>query len=158
MPKSNPIKQLSILNELFASAGISTPDIAEHIRRVLDFSSKEQSRGENRVSLQESVNQLVRLHVDSGKSNRAAFAHWHVPTVEQFGSLWIRQAIVVKMKQLVGFSTAFLLVTGLRESICTEGTYWTKKRQMQYDRICTWIDDLTCAWAGKDSRLQVVIL
>lgn len=158
MPKSDPIKQLSILNELFACAGISTPDVAEHVRRVLDFSKKEKDGDENRLSLQERVNRLVHLHVDSGESSKAGFAHLHVPTVEHFGALWIRQSIVARMKQLAGFNTAFLLVTGLREAVCMGGVYWTKKRQIQYDQIRTWIDDLSCAWASNNSQLQVIVL
>lgn len=157
MPKSDPIKQLSILNELLANAGISAPDIAEHVRRVLDFLKKEYTENKDKLLLHECVSRLAHLHFNSGEPGKAAFAHWHVPTVEHFSSLWIRRSIIIKMKQLVGFRSGFLLVTGLREAICTEGAYWTKKRQVQYDRIRAWIDDLSYEWTGDDSKLQVVV-
>ena len=127
MPKIDPIKQLSILNELFVSAGISTPDIAEHVHRALDFFSKEQGGDPKKLSLQECATRIARLHVDLGGFGKAAFAHWHVPTVEHVSALWIRQSIIARIKQLVGFGTGFFLVTGLREAICTDGAYWTKK-------------------------------
>ena len=81
-----------------------------------------------------------------------------MPTVENFSPLWIRQAIVVEMKKLAGRRAALLLVTGLREAVCPDGAYWTKKRQQQYDRVRGWIDELACAWATRGSQLQVLVL
>jgi hypothetical protein len=62
------------------------------------------------------------------------------------------------MKKLAGRRAALLLVTGLREAICPAGAYWTKSRQLQYDRVRDWIDALACAWATRGSQLQVVVL
>jgi len=62
------------------------------------------------------------------------------------------------MKKLAGRRQALLLVTGLRDAVCPDGNYWTKKRQAQYDRVRGWVDELACAWATRGSQLQVVVL
>ena len=158
MAKSDPVEQLRTLNELLAGTGASAPDRAEHARRALDFFSQEQDGGLIEVSLGDCANRLARLHFGAEGESALAFAHWHVPTVENFSPLWIRQAIVVEMKKLAGRRAALLLVTGLREAVCPDGAYWTKKRQQQYDRVRGWIDELACAWATRGSQLQVVVL
>ena len=99
------------------------------------------------------------MHFGEAGESELAFAHWHVPTVENFSPLWIRQAIVVEMKKLAGRRVALLLVTGLREAVSpAAATYWTKSRQQQYDRARGWIDELACAWATRGSQLHVVVL
>ncbi|MFT6059257.1 MAG: hypothetical protein ACJAS5_000686, partial [Lentimonas sp.] len=138
--------------------GASAPDRAEHARRALDFFSQEQGSGLIEVSLGECANRLARLHFGVPEESELGFAHWHVPSVEDFSPLWIRQAIVGEMKKLAGRRAALLLVTGLRDAVCPEGAYWTKKRQQQYDRVRGWIDELACAWATRGSQLQVVVL
>ena len=158
MAKSDPVEQLRTLNELLARTGASAPDRAEHARRALDFFSQEQDRGGMDVSLRDCADRLAHLHFGEDGESELAFAHWHVPTVESFSPLWIRQAIVVEMKKLAGRRAALLLVTGLREAVSAEGAYWTKTRQQQYDRVRGWIDELACAWASRGSQLQVVVL
>jgi hypothetical protein len=158
MAKSDPVEQLRTLNELLARTGASAPDRAEHARRALDFFSKEQDSGRIEFSLGDCANRLARLHFGAEDESEIAFAHWHVPTVENFSPLWIRQAIVVEMKQLAGRRAALLLVTGLREAVCPEGAYWTKAREAQYQRVRGWIDELACAWLTRGSQLQVVVL
>jgi hypothetical protein len=158
MAKSDPVEQLRALNELLARTGASAPDCAEHARRALDFFSQEQGRGLVNVSLRDCANRLAQLHFGEDGDSELAFAHWHVPTVEHFSPLWIRQAIVAEMKQLAGRRAALLLVTGLREAVSAEGAYWTKTRQQEYDRVRDWIDALACAWASRGSQLQVVVL
>ncbi|MFQ3224379.1 MAG: hypothetical protein ACI8Z5_000627 [Lentimonas sp.] len=158
MAKSDPVEQLRTLNELLARTGASAPGRAEHARRALDFFSKEQGSGLMEVSLRDCADRLAQLHFGEDGESELAFAHWHVPTVENFSPLWIRQAIVVEMKKLAGRRGALLLVTGLREAVCPDGAYWTKKRQAQYDRVRGWIDELACAWVTRGSQLQVVVL
>lgn len=158
MAKSDPVEQLRTLNELLARTGASAPDRAEHARRALDFFSNEQANGQIQVSLRDCADRLAQLHFGAEGESELAFAHWHVPSVENFSPLWIRQAIVVEMKKLAGRRAALLLVTGLRDAVCPDGSYWTKTRQMQYDRVRGWIDDLACAWATRGSQLQVVVL
>ena len=158
MAKSDPVEQLRTLNELLARTGASAPERAEHARRALDFFSKEQDGGGQQVSLGDCADRLARLHFGADGESALAFAHWHVPTVENFSPLWIRQAIVVEMKKLAGRRAALLLVTGLREAVCPDGSYWTQARQAQYDRVRSWIDQLACAWATRGSRLPVVVL
>ena len=110
------------------------------------------------VQLGEYVEKLARLHFgEHGEPENIGFSHWHVPQLEVFSALWIRQAIVKEMKKLAGRSEALLLVTGLRESVCPGGKYWTHARQKEYDRVRGWIDELVCAWASKGCRLQVVV-
>lgn len=158
MTKRDPVEQLRILNELFARSGASAPECAEHARRALDFFSQEQDGAQIEIPLRACIDRLASLHLGMAEERELAFAHWHVPTIEHFSPLWIRQAIVVEMKKLAGCRVALLLVTGLRETIGTEGTYWTQKRQHQYDCIRHWIDALACAWATRGLQLQIVVL
>jgi hypothetical protein len=95
---------------------------------------------------------------EEGEPVSLGFSHWHVPRLEDFSALWIRQAIVGQMKKLAGRREALLLVTGLRDSICPPGKYWTRARQAHYERVRGWIEDLACAWASRGSKLQVVVL
>ena len=62
------------------------------------------------------------------------------------------------MMKLAGRRSALLLVTGLREAICPEGKRWTTARESQFHRVRDWINELACAWASRESKLQVVIL
>ena len=155
--KAATVDQLRTLNELLAR--VSDPERAEHARRALEFAYQEHPEDLQRVPLGEYVDKLASLYFGQGDQEvDFAFAHWHVPRLENFSPLWIRQAIVVEMKRLAGRRGGLLLVTGLRECVCPAGKYWTKRREGQYQCVRDWIDALACAWATKGSCLQVVVL
>ena len=155
--KAAPVEQLRLLNELLGR--ISDPERAEHARRALEFVYQEHPEDLEHVPLGEYVDKLAHLHFgESSERAEFAFAHWHVPRLEDFSPLWIRQAIVSEMKKMAGRREGLLLVTGLREAVCPAGKYWTKYRAAQHQRVRDWIDELVCAWATKGSRLQVVVL
>ncbi len=159
MPRSSTatVEQLRTLNEILGR--VSDPERAEHARRALEFAYQEHPEDLERVPLGDYVDKLAQLHFGETPSiPDFAFAHWHVPRLEDFSPLWIRQAIVGEMKKLAGRRDGLLLVTGLREAVCPEGKYWTKPREAQYQRVRDWIDELVCAWATQGSRLQVVVL
>lgn len=157
MPRFEPVEQLRTLNELLAR--LSEPERSEHARRALEFFYREHPGEASGVELPSYVEKLARLHFgEHGEPDMIGFAHWHVPQLEVFSALWIRQAIVGEMKKLAGHREALLLVTGLRDSVCPPGKYWTEARQEQYTRVRGWIDELVCAWASRGSKLQVVML
>jgi len=159
MPKSRvaQVDQLRTLNEILGR--VSDPERAEHARRALEFAYQEHPEDLEAIELGDYVDKLAQLHFGEPRClDSIAFAHWHVPRLDDFSPLWIRQAIVVEMKKIAGRREALLLVTGLREAVCPEGKYWTKDRETQYRRVRRWIDELVCAWATKGSRLQVVVL
>jgi hypothetical protein len=151
------VDQLRTLNELLAR--VSEPERAEHARRALEFAFQEHPEALGRLALGDYVDKLARLHFgETAEPADFAFAHWHVPRLEDFSPLWIRQAIVVEMRKLAGRREGLLLVTGLREAVCPPGKYWTRQREDRYRRVRDWIDELACAWATRGSRLQVVVL
>ena len=157
MKKNNTIDRLRTLNALFARTGESAPESAEHIRHVLDFFGKEQEENAAGLPFLESADRLAQLHFGSGQERKLLFAHWNVPADEQFGPLWIRQSLIVRMKQITGCRSAFLLITGLREAVCPAGSYWTRKRQEYYISMCNYINELACSWATPGSRLQLAL-
>lgn len=159
MPKAKvtSVNQLRTLNELLG--GVSDPERTEHARRALEFAFKEHPEDLDNVLLGDYVDQLARLHFGDGTSpTESAFAHWHVPRLDDFSPLWIRQGIVTEMKKLAGCSRGLFLVTGLREAICPSGKYWTKEREDQYRRVRSWIDELACVWASRSSNLRVIVI
>ena len=157
MPRPDPFNQLRAVNELLAR--VSEPERSEQARRALEFFCREHPGDAAEVELASYVEKLARLHFgERGEPAEIGFTHWHVPGLEDFSALWIRQAIVTRMKRLAGRRDALLLVTGLRDAVCPEGKYWTKNRSAQYDRVRHWIDELVCAWATRGSRLQVVVV
>jgi hypothetical protein len=159
MPKSrtDALEKLRTLNELLGR--LSDPERADHARRALEFAHREYPEDLARVSLGEYVDKLAQLHFGAKRSPGAiAFAHWHVPRLEDFSPLWIRSAIVSEMRKLAGSRKALLLVTGLRQAVSAEGRYWTRQREAQYQQVRGWIDELACAWSTRGSRLQVVVL
>ena len=158
MAKSDPIDQLRTLNEILARTAASDIERAENARRALEFYSREDRNQTAQLCLQDCANKLAQLHLGEAGTSELAFAHWHVPALEDFSPLWIRQAIVTEMKKLAGRRQSLLLVTGLRETICPSGKNWTNKRQAQYERVRGWIDTLACAWATRGAQLQVVVL
>lgn len=158
MAKSNPVDQLRTLNEILARTSASDIESAENARRALEFFSIEQDDRNLQICLRDCADKLARLHLGDDEGSELAYAHWHVPALEDFSPLWIRQAIVTEMKKLAGRRQSLLLVTGLRETICPEGKKWTSKRQAQYERVRDWIDVLACAWATRGAQLQVVVL
>lgn len=157
MRRGEPAQHLCTLNELLAR--ISDPERSAHARHALEFFFREYPEEAASVDLGRYVEQLARLHFgEAGEPPNLAFVHWHVPQLEDFSPLWIRQAIVARMKELAGRREALLLVTGLREAVCPPGRYWTAKRAAQYQRVRRWIDELACAWATRGAQLQVVVL
>ena len=157
MPKADPAEKLRILNDLLGQA--SDPDRSENALRALKFCCQEHPEIIENIDLGEYVEKLARLHFGEFQEPVfLGFSHWHVPQLEDFSPLWIRHAIVSRMKKLAGRRQALLLVTGLRESICPPRCYWTKRREEQYHRVRAWIDELSCAWATRGSKLQVVVI
>lgn len=155
--KSAQVDQLRTLNEILGR--VFDPERAEHARRALEFAYQEHPEDLECVALGDYVDKLVHLHFGGHEiPGDIAFAHWHVPRLDDFSPLWIRQAIVSEMKKLAGRREALLLVTCLREAVCPAGKYWTKHREAQYQQVRSWIDELVCAWATKGSKLQVVVL
>ncbi|CAI8271636.1 MAG: Uncharacterised protein [Opitutia bacterium UBA7350] len=161
MPRRDPVEQLRVLNELLARAAASDPERAEHARRALDFFSDEQARTED-ASMAPSVGacarELARLHLGDPPEGPIAFSHWHISEGQACDPLWLRSEIVTRMHELAGRQAALLLVTGLREALSPIGTYWTRTRQLEYQRVCDSIDGLVCAWASRGSNLQVVVI
>ena len=159
MPKSNlaQFDRLWALNEILGLA--SDPERVEHARRALEFAYEEHPEDLESIPLDDYINRLAHIHFGGDTtSDSVTFAHWHVPLLDDLSPLWIRQAIVEKMKKLAGRRESVLLVTGLREAVCTKGKYWTKLREARYQKIRAWIDELVCAWATRGSNLQVVVL
>lgn len=161
MPRRDPVEQLRTLNELLARTAASDPERAEHARRALDFFSEEQARmteGTMTPSVEGCARELARLHLGDPPEGPIAFSHWHIPEGQACDPLWLRSEIVARMQELAGRQAALLLVTGLREALSPPGTYWTRARQVEYQRICDSIDGLACAWASRGSNLQVVVI
>lgn len=158
MAKVDVVEQLRTLNEVLARTNASDPERAEHARRALEFYSIELAGTASSLSIRDCADKLVRLHLGADEHPDLAFAHWHVPTLEDFSPLWIRQAVVSEMKKLAGRHQSLLLVTGLRESVCPSGCYWTQKRQLQFDLVRSWVEDLACAWVTRGSQLQLLII
>lgn len=155
--KSTQVDQLRTLNEILGR--VSDPERAEHARRALEFAYQEHPEDLETLALGDYVDKLAYLHFgEEQAAGDFAFAHWHVPRLDDFSPLWIRQAIVTEMKKIAGRREALLLVTGLRQAVCPEGKYWTQHREAQYKRVRNWIDELVCAWATKGSQLQVVVV
>ncbi len=155
MKANKTVDQLRTLNELFACTGKSAPDSAEHVRRVLDFYSEVNDKDNFALSFSEGADRLAQLHFGSRQKQKLKFVHWDVSIDKQFSPLWIRQALIARMKQIVGARAAFLLVTGLREAICPEGNYWTQKREEYYESVCDYINELVCSWSTSGSLVQV---
>lgn len=156
-PRADAVEKLRTLNELLGR--LSDPERADHARRALEFAQREHPEDLAKVALGDYVDKLLELHFGQSRGpEQIAFAHWHVPRLEDFSPLWIRQAIVTEMRKLAGSREALLLVTGLRQAVGGDGRYWTKKREADYQRVRGWVDELACAWATRGSRLQVVVL
>ena len=161
MPRRDPVEQLRALNELLARTAASIPSAREHARRALDFFSDEQAsstKGKTVPSVGHCARELARLHLGDPPEGPIAFSHWHIPEGQACDPLWLRSEIVARMRELAGRRAALLLVTGLREAISPEGTYWTRARQSEYQRVCDAIDNLACFWASRGSNLQVVVI
>jgi len=157
MAKEDTVDQLRTLNELFSQTGTSAPDSAEHVRRILDFISQAQGDEIKALSLAECVDRLARLHFGSEGERGLPFAHWNISADPLFSPLWIRQSLIARMKQIAGYRKALLLITGLREAVCPPGSYWTKKRQEHYDRVCDYIHELVCVWSAPSSKIQLML-
>ena len=161
MPSRDPVEQLRTLNEVLARAAASDPERAAHARRALDFFSDEQARSSEKKtapSVGHCARELARLHLGDQPEDRMALSHWHIPEGQACDPLWLRSEIVFRMRELAGRRAALLLVTGLREALSPAGTYWTRSRQLEYQRVCDSIDGLACAWASRGSNLQVVVI
>ena len=158
MSSACPVQQLRVLSGLLQSVLGADPEGGEHARRVLDLVEEQPDSVRRQLSLRSSANKLANLHFGREGEGGVAFAHWHVEGPEDCAPLWLRRAIIAKMKSLSGRRHACLLVTGLREAVCPEGGYWTRRREARYRRMREWIDGLAATWAPKGANLQVIVL
>ena len=100
MAKPNPLDQLRSLNEIFARAGSSNAEQAEHARKAIDFYGSEQKNNADcNPSLESGAATLAQLHLGQASTSEVAYCHWHIPGTESTSPLWIRQAIVAEMKE-----------------------------------------------------------
>ena len=158
MHKSGPLQQLRILSSLLEGVVGADPEGGQHARRVLDLVDEQPELARRQISLSGSIPKLARLHFGEGSALSVAFAYWHVEGPEDYAPLWLRRSIIERMKALSGRRHACLIVTGLREAVCPDGAYWTRRREARYRRLRSWIDDLAATWAPKGSNLQVIVL
>lgn len=159
MAKADTLSRLSTLNELLVSSGVSSSECAEHARQAINCIRETQAGSDvsPEIDLKDAAERLVQIHFGSSETD-ARYAHWHVPAQDQFDALWVQRDLIELMKQLSGRRLALFLVTGLSDSICPEGKYWTVKRRAQYAELVHWIEKMLCDWASSCTRLQVVIL
>ena len=160
MASIDPIQQLRVCNALFAQTGISSPECAEHVCKAIDFFAKEQleGKGNKPFSFGQSIGKLVRLYLGEQGLHELAFVHLHAPQLEDFSPLWVHRAVVQHMKKLVRRRAGLILITGLREAVCPPGRYWTEARKAEFNCLQAWVNALICAWADKNTRLQIIIL
>ena len=159
MPSQHkPLEELRILSELLSRTHGADPEGAIHAQRILDYFGDEAPDAMQRLSIENCASKLAHMHLGPEDVREVGFAHWHVPESIGASPLWIRQAIVSEMKRLAGRRRALLLVSGVRQSICPESSYWTRAREAQYRRVRDWIDELVCAWASRGCQLQVIVL
>lgn len=158
MPRACTVQQLRVLSGLLQGVVGADPEGVVHARRVLDLVDEQPESTQALLTLQNSAQKLASLHFGDEGACGVAFAHWHVEGPEDCSPLWLRRKIIGKMKSLSGRRRACLLVTGLREAVCPEGSYWTRRREARYRRMRGWIDELAASWAPKGANLQLIVL
>ena len=158
MPRACIVQQLRVLSGLLEGVIGADPEGRVHARRVLDLVDEQPESVRRQLSMPGSAQKLANLHFGRESEGGVAFAHWHVEGPEDCTPLWLRRSIIGRMKLLSGRRHACLLVTGLREAVCPEGGYWTRRREARYRRMRDWIDGLAATWAPKGANLQVIVL
>lgn len=158
MPRACPLQQLRTLSHLLASTQGADPEGGTHVRRVLELVDQQPESLRSRLSLKNTAERLASLHFGPEEERQVAFAHWHVSELTECSPLWLRQSVIGKLKSISGRRRGCFIVTGVRDAICPPGSYWTRKRQARYHRICQWIDVLSVARAPTGFYLQVIVL
>ncbi len=85
------------------------------------------------------------------------FAHMDL-SQKPFDPLWVRAEFIKSLKRLAGFNENLLVVSGLRESLCPPGKYWTQRMQKRYEESLEYIDDLGAMWSTPNTALSVLYL
>jgi hypothetical protein len=75
-----------------------------------------------------------------------------------FEPLWIQEAVICALKQLVGYEKALLLISGLRPALCPSGKYWTQSIRKQYKDALSYIDQLAANRINSSTILNLVYL
>lgn len=158
--------KLQSLHSLLSATYGTDPFQAEQIEAAIQHCLNEQTPAEEdgqpegagpapRPGLD--VQQLAQLHALYTQHQADGFAHWDL-SQREYDPLFIRAHLQRILRQLSGHQRATLVVTGLREALCSPGKYWTRARQERYREAIAYIEDLACSYQTPSSAFNLIIL
>ena len=154
MSNASELAKLQCLQTLFGRATGGDPYLAQQIKKAIDFSltgSVDQSAPLERFT--EAALRLGREYRTMPPSCRICHLDFRE---KEYDPLWIHRELSRIFRELAGYDSALLIVTGLRCAICPPGRYWTKKYRNQYRAAIEYIDTTAALRSARNTTANII--
>ena len=153
--KRDDYTRLQNLNALFSVIGsVSTSEETLQLQRTLSFMRDNDSDSQMPIkSFEHCIEQVVRFHFPNDRGFR--FTHWNARCIS-IDPLWVRASVLEFIQSFQGSLHGLILVSGIRESLLRGGKRWTVKRELEYQELRSFIENLVLRYAHKDLDLSVL--
>ncbi|WP_189510587.1 hypothetical protein [Cerasicoccus arenae] len=148
-----PEVDLNTLNHLLHLATESDAELATQIGAAVEFARRTGNR--DFTELNQVVEQLLRLHLQGRR--HMGVAHCDLTGADD-DPLFLRPAIMHALRKVGGCREAIILITGLRQSVCPPGHYFTNKRQQTYNHTQDYIEQLAAKYSSRKTHLRLVFV
>ena len=153
--KRDDYTRLQNLNALFSVIGsASTSEETLQLQRTLSFMRDNDSDSQMPVkSFEHCIEQVVRFHFPNDRGFR--FTHWNARCIS-IDPLWVRASVLEFIQSFQGSLRGLILVSGIRESLLRGGKRWTARRELEYQELRSFIENLVLRYAREDLDLSVL--
>ena len=104
-------------------------------------------------SFEHCIEQVVRFHFPNDRGFR--FTHWNARCIS-IDPLWVRASVLEFIQSFQGSLRGLILVSGIRESLLRGGKRWTARRELEYQELRSFIENLVLRYAREDLDLSVL--
>ena len=156
MTTSEDLAKLHCLQSLLGTSANTDLYVAKQIKATIDFAI---TGSLNRSAPLKSFAQAARDLIESGHPFLASCGLYYIElSVENVDLLWLRESVIQGLREMTGYQTAYILITGTREALCPEGKYWTQRMREKKATLIEYVDKVVANWAGPASRINVLYL
>ncbi len=152
--KRDDYTRLQNLNALFSVIGsASTREETLQLQRTLSFMREnDDERQMSTKSFEHCIEQVVRFHYPNNRGFR--FTHWNA-RCQSIEPLWVRASVLDFVQSFQGSTKGMILVSCLRETLQGKRR-WTSRKELEYQELRAFIEDLVLRHALEDQDLSVL--
>lgn len=165
-PDRDELRRLHFINTLFAGVTGSDLYLAQQIQSAIAFSltelEEQMATDPDLVAKYDSAFAAAAARLLAavfGPQQSHGFYHFDAArTLTSSTPLFVRNEVMIGLKQLARFRESTLLVTNLRPALLPPKRRATEKRVREYEETLAFIRDLAAARVAPTANLQVIFL